>query len=420
MTLRLLSAALVVAATVGLTSCSADENSTEPSIQYVPMDAPPGMSQAVVVQGFPLVHTRQLLPLDPAGKPVGPDAADPASLDKQIEQVLDNLQAVLKESGSGLDKLVRVNVYALSVPTVDRVRELLSKRLDPSVRPAITSVLTPLPHRDALVALDAVAAATPQAGGESEAGGKAVKLNRCEAVAGREGYADAAVLPAGGVVYLSGQPEDGTVSEPAVDRSMTQLLKTMSHLKLSPEHVVHIKVFLQPMTSAEDVLAELKKFFPDRPTPPVVFVEWLASVPIEIEMVAQLPSIDESADNVEFFTPPDVRPSTVFSKVALVNTDRQIYISGQYARDPSRGEAQAMHVLGQLKEILEETGSDMSHMVKGTYYVCDHDAARWIDRVRPKVFDPKRPPAASKLMVHAMGMEGRSMTVDMIAVPSKR
>ncbi|MGA2258895.1 MAG: hypothetical protein ABSG53_29860, partial [Thermoguttaceae bacterium] len=30
-----------------------------PSIRYVPLDAPPGMSQAVIVQGLPLVHTRQ-------------------------------------------------------------------------------------------------------------------------------------------------------------------------------------------------------------------------------------------------------------------------------------------------------------------------------------------------------------------------
>ena len=409
MTLRLFSAALLVAATVGLTYCSADENSSKPSIQYVPMDAPAGMSQAVVVQGFPLVHTRQLLPLDAAGKPVGKN-----SIDKQIEQVLDNLDAVLKESGSGLDKLVRVNIYALSVPTVDRVRELLSKRLDASVRPAFTSVLTPLPQRDAMVALDAVAVAAP------DAADKAVKLNRCKAVAGKDDFADAAVLPAGGVVYLSGQPEAGTLTELAVERSMTELMKTMSLLKLAPEHVVHIKVFLQPMTSAEDVLAKLKKFFPDRPTPPVVFVEWLASVPIEIEMIAQLPSIDKKADNVEFFTPPYVRPSTVFSKVALVNTDKQIYISGQYSRKPSRGEAQAKHVFEQLQEILEKTGSDMSHMAKGTYYVSDHDGARWVDRVRPKVFDPKRPPAASKLRVHAMGMDGRSITVDMIAVESKR
>ena len=388
--------------------CAAAEETAESSIQYVPLDAPAGMSQAVIVQGLPLVHTRQLLPLDAEGKPVGKD-----SIDKQIEQVLDNLEAVLKDSGSGLEKLVRVNIYALATTTVDRVRELLSKRLDPSVRPTITSVLTPLPHHDALVALDAVAVAP-------EAGGKAVKLNRCEAVYGKKNYADASVLPPGGVAYLSGQPEDGTVTELAVDRSMSQLMKTMDHLKLSPEHVVRIKVFLRPMTSADGVLAELKKFFPEGATPPVVFVEWLASVPVEIEMVAQLPSMDKSADNVEFFTPPEVRPSTIFSKAALVNTDRQIYISGQYAKVPSRGEPQAKHVFQQLQEILTKTGSDMRHMVKATYYVCDHDAARWVDRTRPKVFDPKRPPAASKVRVHAMGMEGRTMTVDMIAVESGR
>ncbi|MBN2293838.1 MAG: hypothetical protein JXM70_15525 [Pirellulales bacterium] len=413
---QLITTAALVAIIAGVTSCTADDNSTKPSsgktagssIEYVPMDAPTGMSQAVIVQGFPLVHTRQLLPLDVEGKPVGKD-----SIDKQIQQVLDNLEAVLKDSGSGLNKLVRLNIYALAPPTVTRVRELLSKRLDPSVRPVMTSVLTPLPERDALVALDAVAVAP-------EAGGKAVKLNRCDAVAGKKNLADAAVLPRGGVVYLSGQPEDGTMTELAVDRSMKQLMKTMDYLKLSPEQVVHIKVFMRPMTSAEGVLDELKKFFPGQATPPVVFVEWLASVPIEIEMVAQLPSINKSADNVEFYTPPEVRPSTVFSKVALVNTDRLIYISGQYARVPSRGEPQSKYVFSQLQEILEKTGSDMSHMVKGTYYVCDHDAARWVDRTRPKFFDPQRPPAASKLRVHAMGMEGRTMTVDMIAVDKGR
>ena len=412
MTLRLISAAVLAAVTLAATSCSAVENTSKPSsdkaaetsIEYVPMDAAEGTSQAVIVQGFPLVHTRQLLPLDSAGNSVGKD-----SIDKQIEQVLDNLQAVLKDNHSGLDKLVRVNVYALSPPTVTRVRELLAKRLDPSVRPAMTSVLTPLPHRDALVALDAVAIAQPD-------GSDKVALNRCKDVYGRKDFADAAVLPRGGVAYLSGQPDDCSLTDLAVERSMSKLMETMRLLKLSPENVVHIKVFLQPMTSAEGVLAKLKKFFPGQETPPVVFVEWLASMPVEIEMVAQLPTMDKTADNVEFFTPPDVRPSIVFSKVALVNTDRQIYISGQYAKVPSRGEPQAVYVFGQLKEILDKTGSDMSHMAKATYYVCDHDSARWVDRTRPKVYNHARPPAASKLMVHAMGMEGRTMTVDMIAV----
>lgn len=408
---RSLTAAVLVASALGLTNCPAAEESAQPasgkaapsSIKYLPLDAPEGMSQAVIVQGVPLAHTRQLLPLDAAGKLVGEGSAD-----KQIEQALTNLETVLKDSGSGLDKLVRLNVYALAPTTVTRVRELLAKRLGPSVRPPITSVLTPLPHRGAMVALDAVAASSET--------GKTVTRKRCEAVAGDKNRADAAVLPTGGVAYLSGQPDDGDLTESGVVRSMSKLMRTLGHLKLSAEQVVQVKIFLRPMTSAEEVLREVETFFPNQTTPPVVFVEWLASVPVEIEMIAQLPLSGSAAAKVEYFTPPEFRPSHTFSRAALVRTDRQIYIAGQYARTPSRGEPQAKLVFAQLQEILDKTGSDIRHLAKATYYVCDDDAARWVDRTRPLVFDPDRPPAASKLMVHGMGMPGRTMTIDMIAV----
>ena len=384
---------------------AAGKDAAGPSVQYLPLDAPAGMSQAVIVQGLPLVHTRQLLPLDREGKLVGE-----GSVDKQIEQVLNNLDAVLKAAGSGLDKLVRLNVYALAPPTVDRVREQLSKRLEPAVRPAITAVLTPMPHRKALVAVDAVAVAAEK--------GQAVALQRCEAVAGDKDCADAAVLPRGGVAYLSGVPAEGGLAVSAVSKSMSTLWKTLGQLKLSPAQVVQLKVFLRPATSAEEVLRELKKFFPGQLTPPVVFVEWIASVPVEIELIAQLPLTDKPAESVQYYNPPDVRPLPTFSRVALVRSERQIYISGLFARAAGRGEEQARDVFAQLKAILDQTGSDMRHLAKATYYVCDDDAGRGFDRVRPLFFDPQRPPAASKVMVHGVGQAGRTLTMDMIAVGS--
>lgn len=408
---RSLTAALLAACIFGLAPCGAAQESTapapgqsaEPSLQYVTLDAPEGMSQAVIVQGYPLVHTRQLLPVDAAGTLVGQD-----SIDQQVEQVLANLEAVLEDCGADLNKLVRLNIYALAPTTIPRVRALLSKRVDPAVRPAITSVLTPLPLRGAMVALDAVAAGTES--------GENVVLKRCETVYGDPHRADATILPRGGATYVSGQPDDGGLTESAVVSTMSKLMRTLGHLGLPPTQVVQVKVFLRPVTAADEVLSEIQKFFPDQAMPPVVFVEWLASVPIEIEMIAQLPSSGEGAEALEFYTPPEVRPSHTFSRVALVRTDKQIYISGQYANKPSRGEPQAKYVFAQLQEILDQTGSDMRHLAKAMYYVCDDDAARWIDRTRPTVFDPNRPPAASKVMVHAVGMEGRTMTVDMIAV----
>ena len=161
---------------------------------------------------------------------------------------------------------MRLNVYALAPTTVARVREQLSKRLAPSVRPAITSVLTPLPHRKALVAVDAVAAGRRRT--RARGVGRRCLL-RCEAVAGDSDCADAAVLPRGGVAYLSGQPDEGGLTESAVTRSMSNLMKTLGHLKLSPAHVVQMKVFLRPATSAEEVRREVQKFFPGQVTPPV-------------------------------------------------------------------------------------------------------------------------------------------------------
>ncbi len=373
-------------------------------VEYVVLDAPTGTSRAVVVQGQPLVHTRQLLPLDREGKLVGKD-----SLDQQIEQVLDNLVAVLKASGSGFNQLVRVNIYALAPSTTEAVREHLTKRLDAAVRPALTSVLTPLPRRDALVAVDAVAVTSNKS--------DQVTLQRCEAVSGQEGYADAAVLPRGGVAYLSGVPAEAGLTESAVDASVAGLAKMLENLKLSPAQVVQLKVFLRPATSAEEVLHKLKTYYPNQLLPPVVFVEWLAPPPVEIELIAQLPARDDkSAQVVEYYNPPDVSPLQIFSRATVVHTDRQIYVGGLFAHKSEGGQEQALDVFDQLQAILAKTGSDLKHLAKGTYYASDDGAARGLDRARLWLYDQDRPPAASKCMVHGVGMPQRTLTMDMIAV----
>ncbi len=239
------------------------------------MDALPGTySSAVIVDQMPLVHTRQLLPLDPNGILIGEGQAD-----QQIEQVLNNLETVLKDAESGFDQLIRVNVYALSSEIITSFHQQLLKRLDASVRPAITAVQTPLPYRGALIAVDAVA-------GASERGAE-VALQRCQAVAGNDQCADAAVLPPGSIAYLSGHPEGFELTQLPATKSMTRLMKTLGELKLQPRDVVQVKVFLNPVTDAEAVLREVQSFFPDQLVPPVVFVEWLAALPVEIEMIAQ-------------------------------------------------------------------------------------------------------------------------------------
>lgn len=418
MTSRFCILSLLTSFCVALANCPAAEDKpagetsgTEAageSIQYLPLDAPAGMSQAVIVQGLPLVHTRQLMPVDREGKMVGA-----GSVEKQVEQVLNNLQTVLSDSGSSLGQLVRLNVYAIDPSTVDRVREQLARRLEPSVRPAITAVLTPMPHRDALVAVDAVAVAAEK--------GKTVALERCEAVAGDNDCADAAVLPRGGVAYLSGVPAEPGLTKSAVDKSMSGLCKTLETFKLTPAHVVRLKVFLRPVSAADEVRRELKKYFPGQIMPPVVFVEWLGTPPVEIELIAQLPLTGEPTPKVQYYNRSEVRPSQLFSHVTLVRTERQIYISSLFVKKATgRRLEEALAVFDHLEAILAAAGSDLRHMVKGTYYVTDTGSASGMDRVRLWRYDQASAPAASKCMVHGVGKAKRTMTLDMIAVGTDR
>jgi enamine deaminase RidA (YjgF/YER057c/UK114 family) len=343
------------------------------------------------------------LPFDREGRLVGAN-----SVEEQIAQVLNNLDTVLVDCGSNLNQLIRLNVCAITPGTVELLRQQLTGRLEDGKRPAMTAVLTPLPHRDALVAVDAVAAAADQ--------GQAVTSRRCEGVFGDDAHADASVLPSGGVAYLSGVPAEGGLTVSAVDRSISILWKTLGELGLSSRDVVQLKVFLRPASSASDVANSLKTYFPDRLTPPVVFVEWLAPPPVEIELIARLP-IGETADaSIEYYNPPEVRPMQIFSRVALVRTPRQLYISSLYARQAGRGQEQALDVFDQLQSILERTGSDLRHMAKATYYVYDDDSARGMDRARLWLYDQDRPPAASKCLVHGVAESGRTLTLDMIAV----
>ena len=383
---------------------SAVSAAAEPSVHYLSSDAPEGTSRAVVVEGYPLVYTRQLLPLDGEGNLVGEGSAE-----KQIEQVLANLEAVLTAAGSGPDKLVRLNVYADSPQTVQLLNQ---KRADAASRPAITSVVSPLPHPGALVAVDAVAIVAEK--------GDTVALQRCEAVAGDKGCADAAVMPTGGVVYLSGQPDKSPRVEAAA-KSLAALLEIVDQLELERSQVVQLKVFVDSAEAADEVFAEVRKLFPGELTPPVVFAEWISSAPVEIEMIVHLPLTgDKPAEPLRFYTPPDVKPSPTFSRVAVVETDRQIYISGLASREAGDGEAQVRDVFAQLEQILSETGSDLRHLAKATYYVSDDDASTMLNKLRPEFYDPERPPAASKVMVHAMGQSDRTLTMDMIATSSGR
>ena len=97
------------------------------------------------------------------------------------------------------------------------------------------------------------------------------------------------MLPVGETIYISGQAEPGADLAKATAATLAGLKRTLDHLGLGLEHVVQLKCFLTPMSDADATYAEIEKLFGDQLAPPASVVEWISSLPIEIEMIVHAP-----------------------------------------------------------------------------------------------------------------------------------
>ena len=371
-----------------------------------------GSARAVVVKDVPLIHTAQILPLDADGRVAPTD--DVAG---QAERVVALLKRVLESSGSDMGRLVRVNVYATDRAHFAVIREVLSRNLaGSSSLPAVTWSVTPLPRPGAVVALEGVAVA-------GHATDDAVQRKRIDGVPEMCGPTHVAVLPAGTTVYISGMAGKGNMTA-ATHSAMEQLAGTMKSLGLSRDDVVHVRTFVRPMSDVDAATREIVSFFGERAPPPITHFAWTLSDPIEIELIVAGKGLSVPADDsgtVQYYNPPGVAASPYFARVAIVRGGLRILTSSVVRSSGADDvEAEVRGMFRELESLLREAGSDLKHMVKATYFVRDDPASKALTSVRGELYDPKRPPAASKAGVEDTGFEGRASVLDMIAVPRTR
>jgi enamine deaminase RidA (YjgF/YER057c/UK114 family) len=360
-----------------------------------------GIARAVVVEQGALVHTASMYPEDRTGRLLGGDAG------AQARRVLANVTLALQAARTTLDGLVRLHVYVVDASVTPAIEALLAERFGGRpTRPAVTFVETAMPRPGVLVAMDAVAATDQDA-----APGEAMRLTAAGLPLRTPRGSHVAVQPAGPFVTVSGRAARGEF-EAAVRETMAQLRGDLETAGLTFEHVVQVKSFLADMRHArrlEEIVAE--SFGGDR-VPPQVVTEWRQdAVPVEIELVATAPVVPDGRPSVEHVEPIAGR----YSRIARANAGRPIFLSGLYGQ-PDDPVAQVDDMFATLATVLQQAGSDVRHLVKATYYVSDAAADARINAIRPTIFDPSRPPAASKLSVRGTGRPGKGSTFDMIAV----
>ncbi|MGE5192141.1 MAG: RidA family protein [Deltaproteobacteria bacterium] len=367
-----------------------------------------GSSAAVVVPNVPLVQTTQLLPFDEKGELVGKGVAR-----TQIDAVLDRVETALRPDGNGPEPdVVKLNVVVANDEIAGEVRKALARRFQGGrSKPAVSFVVGKLRHPGVLVAIDALAVVkAPSRGSER---------HRVARLGGPTTFAHVATLKAGPKVYVAGQAEKGKDVAEMTRRTMESLAATLKHLGLTLNDVVQVKSFVGPITTVDDAEREIAAFFKDESlVPPLAFVEWTTSPSIEIEIVAAGHPGDVAAgETVDFLTPPGMTASPVFSRVARMSAGPTIYLSGLYGASSRNGEAETLEIFTEMEKLLEKTGSDFRHLVKATYYVASDEASAKLNELRPRFYDPRRPPSASKAPVAGTGLAGKTITLDMIAAP---
>ena len=106
-------------------------------------------SQAIKAGG--LVFVSGQLGLAPGGSAmVGP------AIEEQTSQVLDNLEAILTEAGSGLDRIVKTTVFLASLSDFQAMNSVYAERVG-AIPPARSTVEVAALPSGALVEIEAIA-----------------------------------------------------------------------------------------------------------------------------------------------------------------------------------------------------------------------------------------------------------------------
>ena len=106
-------------------------------------------NQAVVVGN--LVYTAGQIPLDKSGNMVA------GGIKEQTEQVIANLQAVLRAAGSSLDKVVKATVFMKDLHDFAGMNEVYGKYFKAENAPARSTLQVARIPKDSLVEIEVVA-----------------------------------------------------------------------------------------------------------------------------------------------------------------------------------------------------------------------------------------------------------------------
>ncbi len=239
--------------------------------------------EAVVVSNGDLIHSGQVFPIGQDGTVIGQTAAE------QVRAVLARLDKSLQSVGSGLAGLVRVTVYADSDETAAIVAAQWPDTLPQGIlgRADLMAGQLPTEPKGAKLSIDAVALplgkpASPSPKqtdpgqtdpGQIDLGSHGSTHFSAAATAKAGEFAEVSILPAGDVLFISGQAEKGATLEEATDRTLEGLAPNLEWLGLGLDDVGRNAFFRGTMEGDLNRVRErFRQGFANRPVPASTFL----------------------------------------------------------------------------------------------------------------------------------------------------
>jgi len=344
-----------------------------------------------------LAFTRQILGID----------ADQGDFGAAV--LMEKLGMIANSAEAKISDVVRLNIYlANDSPELRRAAEkMVEHTWEKGKAPATTILPSQLPG-EVPIACDAVIALNSSS--------EKVEPVLQDKARLRFKY-DAMVAPAGrDILFASGRVGKGDSLKIAIAESMKFHKEDLAPLKINLADAIQVKAFIPDVTKWEEAEKLIESSFGEGGAPPIIFVQWSRENSVEIELVLATPEHIENEEGVSFFIAEGAKASPVYSRNGRLHGDHIIFFGGMTGKASTLPEMQVKSLFQGLKKKVAIVGSDMRHLVKATYFVSDNDVDKEVTPQRKVFYDPKRPPAASKISCASIGYENFGLLVDMIAV----
>lgn len=220
-----------------------------------------------------------------------------------------------------------------------------------------------------------------------------------------------------GVAFLSGMGGVGTESPektlPMLEKAIADLTRATRAAGSEPADVTRVTCLLSGLEQIGEVQRKMAAAFPSAVLTAVQAQRLHDRALAECEAVVRLRT--KPAADLVMLNPPEMNPSPMYSKGALIGAEKIILTGTQLAFNE---EDKDVHLAFQrMAKVLEAAHSSMKRVAFSSLYCLTNPVTAKIRAVRFDYYDKARPPASTLLLYEGLPSIDASFAIELVAVP---